>query len=214
MKRYEQPDSPHHAPASTKAPERRLAALVGVDGRTFRSQHQEDTSFPHDLLPQVVWGFHRRFDKRPDRAGVPLEGSLRLLRRQVDHLGTGKEIAKFTSFTDRVTGVCFSPDGKDLAACSNDNSAALFDLAGKKEKFKLNKHTGQVRAVAFSPDGKTLAHHLAGPDEVHQRFRDLPEAVTNTRLLGELCRAHHPPVPTIIRCSPAPLPMPLTPQFR
>jgi hypothetical protein len=64
MKRYEQPDSPHHAPASKKAPERRLAALVGVDGRTFRSQHQADTSFPPDLLPQVVWGFHRRFDKR------------------------------------------------------------------------------------------------------------------------------------------------------
>jgi hypothetical protein len=46
--------------------------------------------------------------------------------------------------------------------------------------------------------GVSPAHHLAGPDEVHQRFRDLPEAVTNTRLLGELCRAHHSPVPTII----------------
>jgi DNA polymerase-3 subunit alpha len=36
--------------------------------------------------------------------------------------------------------------------------------------------------------GVSPAHHLARPDEVHERFRDLPEAVTNTRLLGELCR--------------------------
>jgi hypothetical protein len=64
MKRYEQRNSTQNAPASKKAPEKRLTALVGVDGRTFRSQHQEDPSFPHDLLPQVVWGFHRRFDKR------------------------------------------------------------------------------------------------------------------------------------------------------
>ena len=36
---------------------------------------------------------------------------------------------------------------------------------------------------------RQIVHHLADSEAVHQRFRDLPEAVLNTQLLAEQCRS-------------------------
>jgi len=58
-----------------------------------------------------------------------------------------------------VESVAFSPDGKLLAAGSDDNSVILWDVASGKEVNTLNGHghLRYIRSVAFSPDGKLLA---------------------------------------------------------
>ena len=55
-----------------------------------------------------------------------------------------------------VMSVTFSPDGKTLAAGSNDMTVKVWDVATAKRS-TLHGHTEAVMSVAFSPDGKTLA---------------------------------------------------------
>ncbi len=57
--------------------------------------------------------------------------------------------------TSRVWRVCFSPDGSQLATCSFDNTAKIWDVATGKMLFNL-KHKSWVGDTAFSPDGKRL----------------------------------------------------------
>jgi WD40 repeat protein len=65
-------------------------------------------------------------------------------------------------FTDRVTALDFSPDGKTLAVGSGEPSRSgqikLFDVASGEEKLVIKEpHSDTVNAIAFSPDGKQLA---------------------------------------------------------
>ena len=77
-------------------------------------------------------------------------------------------IAVFTA-TSSVYSVAFSPDGKTLAAGSNDGSVRLWDLTTRRPRRPVTA-TGSVYSVAFSPDGKTLA---AGNDGGRVRLWDL-----------------------------------------
>ncbi len=56
-----------------------------------------------------------------------------------------------------VNSIAFSPDGKTLAAGSDDGTVRLWDVAVGDELSRFEGHSSGVRAVAFSPDGKTLA---------------------------------------------------------
>lgn len=55
----------------------------------------------------------------------------------------------------RVWRVCFSPDGTQLATCSFDNTAKIWDVGTGKMLFNL-KHKSWVGDTAFSPDGQRL----------------------------------------------------------
>ena len=56
-----------------------------------------------------------------------------------------------------IVSVAFSPDGKQLATASFDNSVHLWNTTSGEKKFSLSGHSGPVTNVTFSPDGTLLA---------------------------------------------------------
>ena len=59
--------------------------------------------------------------------------------------------------TDAVVSVVFSPDGKQIATASNDDSVRVWDAAtGRPVGDPLTGHTDTVTSVAVSPDGRTI----------------------------------------------------------
>jgi WD40 repeat protein len=56
-----------------------------------------------------------------------------------------------------VNAIAFSPDGKQLASGSEDETVRLWDTATGAVLQTLAGHSSHVNTIAFSPDGKQLA---------------------------------------------------------
>jgi WD40 repeat protein len=71
---------------------------------------------------------------------------------------SGKEIAKLSGHSDKVTCVAFNPkNGQILASCSYDKTIKIWDIDSKKCLGTLTAHRDAVYTLAFSPDGEILA---------------------------------------------------------
>ena len=81
---------------------------------------------------------------------------LELNQFQLTSLGMLLRPSALLQHSGKVYRVVFSPDGKQLATASRDNTARLWDAATGRELQRLN-HDDRVYAVSFSPDGKQLA---------------------------------------------------------
>jgi eukaryotic-like serine/threonine-protein kinase len=68
-----------------------------------------------------------------------------------------KFIREYTGATKWLTSVACSPDGRWLAAGSEDNSVLTWEIGKSAPKFRLQDHSAGITAVAFSPDGQYLA---------------------------------------------------------
>lgn len=55
-----------------------------------------------------------------------------------------------------IHSVPFSPDGRQAASASSDNTVRIWELTGGRESHRLIAH-GYACAVAFAPDGRTVA---------------------------------------------------------
>jgi WD40 repeat protein len=72
-----------------------------------------------------------------------------------------------------LTGVCFSPEGRYVAAVGADSVVRVWDVQTKTEVRGLHGHTDWVTSVAFSPDGRYLASVGVEKDRVLRLF-ELP----------------------------------------
>ena len=52
-----------------------------------------------------------------------------------------------------VFSVAFSPDGRRIVTCNEDQSATIWDASTGEELLALNRHATQIHSAVFSPDG-------------------------------------------------------------
>src|SRR5262249_40909843 len=72
--------------------------------------------------------------------------------------GTGQSVAILSGHTGPVRSVAFSPDGRQLATASADETVRRWDAGtGQSAGEPLKGNGGTVNAVVFSPNGRRLA---------------------------------------------------------
>ncbi|AFY56261.1 WD40 repeat-containing protein [Rivularia sp. PCC 7116] len=65
-------------------------------------------------------------------------------------------ITDFNSHTSSIDSIAISPDGKNLASSSHDNTIKLWNISTGKELRSIDTKYS-IYAIAFSPDGLTIA---------------------------------------------------------
>ena len=68
----------------------------------------------------------------------------------------GNLLKTFTTHTDFISSLRYSPNGKTLAAVCGDGSICFCDADTGKLLKTITGHTFLANSVAFSPNGKTL----------------------------------------------------------
>jgi WD40 repeat protein len=71
---------------------------------------------------------------------------------------SGREIGVLRGHQSQVTGVAFSPDGKQLFSCSLDDTVRVWNVATAAEVRQLSRRSPlSVTSLALAHDGKRLA---------------------------------------------------------
>jgi len=70
---------------------------------------------------------------------------------------TGSEVLRLGSHGDIIREIAWSPDGRQVATASDDNSVKIWDVATAREVRMLVGFSQKVYSVDWSPDGTRLA---------------------------------------------------------
>ncbi len=72
-------------------------------------------------------------------------------------VNTGQYLKSFFGLTEgKASCVCFSPNGKIIAASGTDGTILLWSTNTAQQLIRLIGHEGQVNTVSFSPDSMTI----------------------------------------------------------
>jgi WD40 repeat protein len=93
----------------------------------------------------------------PDGLLMAVDSVQTPFRVELWEVATERRVAVLRGHTAAVRSVTFSPDGRVLAAGSEDGSARLWDVSTGASMFSLRGHVGRIGHVVFTPDGRTLA---------------------------------------------------------
>jgi WD40 repeat protein len=113
--------------------------------------------------PEMIVGDHKgpisALMFAPDGQTVLSAGGL-LLRIWDAH--TGKEVRRLVGHRNGGGSAAFSPDGKQIASCTQDGTARLWDAATGKELFQMSLPGAMPTCVAFAPDGRSFVAGASG----------------------------------------------------
>ena len=134
-----------------------LILLCGISG--FAHTQNIDTDYMRWSLPE---GVNARIGKGTTNAPIAISPEATRLAIATTigiwlyDSGTYQEIALLAAHQPSCSSLAFSPDGKTLAAGTEDGKFRLVDPQTGFEKATLAGHTGPISKLIFTPDGETL----------------------------------------------------------
>lgn len=129
-------------------PDGKSFASVGADGTVYvwsTSTGKPRVAFRGHL---TSFGGANALDHSPDGNQIATVGSDNI---RIWDSTSGNELHVISM---KVYDLCFSPDGRFLAAGSDDKSVRMWNTSTGKEERIFEGHTLQVATVVFSPDGQ------------------------------------------------------------
>ena len=99
-----------------------------------------------------------------------------------DNINIGKKVASLMSSQQGpLHSIAYSPDGKYIAAASENRNIILWDVVKRSPLRYFRGHTNAVYSVAFSPDGKTL---ISGSKDQSIKVWDVETGKVKRTLIG------------------------------
>jgi WD40 repeat protein len=80
---------------------------------------------------------------------------------------TFREIGKFTSHSQMILAIAFTPDGRSILTGGDDVLVRMWDFPSGKKIREFQGHASPINSIAVSPDGRrlvTASGRYAGPD--------------------------------------------------
>ncbi len=127
-----------------------------------KAQLEQEGKVDEEVIAPVVWWRGRMFVGTAVLLAIIVAGGSLWLMRPPPRLPGQRLIAvPLTAYPGRELEPSFSPDGSQIAFCSNGEKQDNFDiyvkLVGPGEPLRLTEHPARDHSPAWSPDGRYIA---------------------------------------------------------
>ena len=118
------------------------------------AQNYTQLGLPEDAKMRLGKGCANAIAYSPDGTHLAVASSIGIWWYDTSN-GQG---SLFTTYTDWISSIAFSPDGETLAGVSRENNAIfLWNVSTRTISQKFTGYDERVTRILFSPDGQTLA---------------------------------------------------------
>lgn len=129
--------------------------LIFKAGEEVRLMDVETNSVLWSVKLDTYYNFHVFFAFSPDSERIAITPEFTVVK--ILDTNTGKELMECEGkHKDDINDIQYSPDGKIIVACSDNNTIWLWDAETGKSLHTINEHTNCVNSIGFSPDGKYI----------------------------------------------------------